>query len=364
MSDIEVKHDDLILGTRRGIWILDDLSALRAFTPEIKTEAVHLFTPRAAHRFRLDIRQDRDREGQGEKASGSPMGMNITYWLKSERKDVLGKPVRPLKLEILDAKGQLVRTLSSDVKPKRYSHDDPDQPEEEAKAELTTDAGINRVQWDLRYEGAKRLQKAKIDSGDPDEGPLVLPGRYTFRLNVDDKTYTAIGEVLPDPRTPLPLAELQQNVAFTLQARTALERLTDDIEEVRAIRAQTLELKSRIAGMPAAKELQELANRVIKRCDVLESRMHNPEAEVVYDVLNGRDGGAKLYSQIAPLFSDMQSSDYAPTQGQLEQMDENLADLQQVEEQLHALRTEDLAGLEAQVKALSLPRVILPDRSQ
>ena len=57
----------------------------------------------------------------------------------------------------------------------------------------------------------------------------------------------------------------------------------------------------------------------------------------------------------------------APTilslQGQLEQMDENLADLQQVEEQLHALRTEDLAGLEAQAKALNLPRVILPVRN-
>ncbi len=47
VSDIEVKHDDLILGTRRGIWILDDISALRAFTPEVKSEAVHLFTPRA-----------------------------------------------------------------------------------------------------------------------------------------------------------------------------------------------------------------------------------------------------------------------------------------------------------------------------
>ena len=45
VSDIEVKHDDLILGTRRGIWILDDITALRAFTPEVKSEAVHLFTP-------------------------------------------------------------------------------------------------------------------------------------------------------------------------------------------------------------------------------------------------------------------------------------------------------------------------------
>jgi len=162
--------------------------------------------------------------------------------------------------------------------------------------------------------------------------------------------------------TSMPLAELQKNVAFTLQARAALERLTDDIDEVRAIRAQTADLRARTAETPAAKDLQEVAARVIKHCNTLESRMHNPEAEVVYDVLNGRDGGAKLYSQIAPLFSDMQSSDYAPTQGQLEQMDENLADLQQVEEQLHALRTEDLAGLEAQAKALNLPRVILPNR--
>ena len=220
------------------------------------------------------------------------------------------------------------------------------------------------MQWDLRYEGAKRLQKAKIDSGDPDAGPLVLPGRYTLKLNVDDKIYTAVGEVRSDPRSPVTAPELEQNVAFTLKARTALERLTDDIEEVRAIRAQTQDLRSRTAPIPGAKSMQEAAERVVKSCDVLESRMHNPEAEVVYDVLTGREGGAKLYSQISPLFSDMQSSDYAPTQGQLEQMEENLADLQQVEAQLHTLRSEDLAGLEAQAKALNLPRVILPDRSE
>jgi hypothetical protein len=81
-------------------------------------------------------------------------------------------------------------------------------------------------------------------------------------------------------------------------------------------------------------------------------------------VLNGRDGGAKLYSQIAPLFSDMQSSDYAPTQGQLEQMEENLADLKQVEAQLQVLRTQELARLEAQAAALGLPRIILPKREE
>jgi hypothetical protein len=90
--------------------------------------------------------------------------------------------------------------------------------------------------------------------------------------------------------------------------------------------------------------------------------MHNPEAEVVYDVLAGREGGAKLYSQLAPLFSGIQDSDYAPTQGRREQLDENLADLARVEAQLDELRHQELARLEEQAKALGLPRIILPQR--
>ena len=321
VSDIEVKHDDLILGTRRGIWILDDISALRAFTPEVKDEAVHLFTPRPAHRFRLDARQDSDREGQSETPSGSPMWMNVSYWLKDKREDEPGKPPHtPLKLEIYDAQGQLVRTLSSVVKPNRYPPDDADEPRPPAKPGLTTDAGINRVQWDLRYEGARRLPNAKLDAGNPDEGPMVIPGPYTLKLTIDDHSYTTTGTVLPDPRSPVTPAQLQQNVAFTLQARAALDRLTADIEDVRAMRAQARDLKERTAGNAAAQTLQGTAASIIRLCDALEARMHNPEAEVVYDVLGGRQGGAKLYSQIAPLFSDMQSSDYEPTQGQLDLM--------------------------------------------
>ena len=85
------------------------------------------------------------------------VGLNITYWLKHEIKENPGESLHPLKLEIYDAQGQLVRTLSSIVKPNRYAPDDADDPQEAAKAELTTDAGINRVQWDLRYESARRL---------------------------------------------------------------------------------------------------------------------------------------------------------------------------------------------------------------
>ena len=359
VADIEVKHDDLILGTRRGIWILDDISALRAFTFDIKKEALHLFAPRPAHRFRLDSRWDRNREGE---AKNAPLGLLVTYWLKDERKDEPGAaPHPPLTLEIFDAQGQLVRTLSSVVKPNRYAPDDADEPEDEAKPELTTDAGINRVQWDLRYEGAKRLQNAKVFPAKPDGGPLVLPGQYTLKLTLEGQTYTTTGTVLADPRSPVTPEQLQQNVAFALQARAGLDRLRDDIEEVRAIRAQAEDLKSRTDNMPAAKALHEAAEAVARRGEQLERRMYNAQAEVGYDVLAGRDdGGVKLYPQISNLYAEVGASDRAPTQGQSQQLAEDLTELKMVEDQLNALRTEELARVEEQAKALGLPRVILP----
>jgi hypothetical protein len=165
--------------------------------------------------------------------------MNIAYWLKDERKEAPGAAPRPLRLEIYDAQGQLVRTLSSIVKPNRYAPDDADDPQEAAKPELTTDAGVNRVQWDLRYESARRLKDTKVFPSKPDDGPLVPPGQYTLKLSLDSKTYTGMASVLPDPRSPVTSEQLQRNVDFSLRARTALDRLADDIDEVRAIGAQT-----------------------------------------------------------------------------------------------------------------------------
>jgi len=70
----------------------------------------------------------------------------------------------------------------------------------------------------------------------------------------------------------------------------ALDRRVDDIEEVRAMNAQTDDIKKRTVANPGAKELQATVAAVLKRCDELDHRMHNPEAEVAYDVLAGRQG--------------------------------------------------------------------------
>jgi len=81
---------------------------------------------------------------------------------------------------------------------------------------------------------------------------------------------------------------------------------------------------------------------------------------VVYDVLGGRDGGAELYSQLAPLYSWAQDTEHAPTQGMRERRDELLAELTAHERDVAALRATELARFTQAVEAVGLPRVIVP----
>ncbi len=363
VADIEIRHDDLILGTRRGIWILDDITALRAFDAGVKAEPVHLFAPRKANRNRLEYRWDDLIETDSHNA---PYGMTITYWLKEQAAETpAGHKPSPddpneFKLEIFDSQGALVRTLSSVAKPDRYSKDDPDEPSKPNEPALTKEKGLNRVQWDLRREGARMLEQAKIDAGNPEKGPLVLPGKYTLRLTAAGRTLSTEAEVGADPRSTATLDDMRANYEFALRTGAALDRLEQDIETVRAVRAQAADIAKRTAKNTAARDLNASAEALVKRCDEIERQMHNPEAKVVYDVLAGREGGAKLYSQISNLYSDIQGSDFAPTQGQTGQLDENLEALAAIDAELRSIQGSELARLESQATAIGLPHVILP----
>jgi hypothetical protein len=169
-----------------------------------------------------------------------------------------------------------------------------------------------------------------------------------------------MAEVKADPHSPVPAVELDQNVAFALRARDALDQLVGDIETIRAIRDQARTVKRLSADDAAHKEIRATADAVVKRCDELDLKLQNPKAEVVYDVLAGRQGGAKLYSQIAPLYSDIQTSDYAPTQGQSTELEADLAEKAALESELAAFRKGEVARLEDQMRAANMPRVLTP----
>ena len=350
VTDLEVKHGDLVVATRgRSIWALEDVAALRA--QKTKPTATAILSAEDGYRFRSDRRWDYPAPG---KIENPPYGALISYWLAEEPK---GK----LELLVTDESGKLVRTLSSEAKPPKYPKDDPDEPSGEPEPELTKDSGFNRASWDLSMEGSKRLP-AKTEGSSPETGPLALPGRYTLTLRGAGADVQGAVVIHPDPRAPVTPEEIRQNVDFSLALLDAFNRVVDNIAEIAAIRTQVGDLKGRLGDDPTVADLRATAERVLSACDAIEGELHSPKAQVSYDVLAGREGGAKLYSQLSFLYDSNDSSDYPPAQGLRERYGVLAAELGRREAELAALQGGDLALLEKQVAAAGLPRVILPHR--
>ena len=99
--------------------------------------------------------------------------------------DAAGQEKRAVKITITDSSGQLIRTMYG-----------------------PTQVGYNRVAWNLRYDGPKRLNFLPPPEGqeeqefffDPSSGPNALPGTYKVAVTVNGKTETRTAEVQTDPR--------------------------------------------------------------------------------------------------------------------------------------------------------------------
>jgi hypothetical protein len=126
-------------------WVLDDLSPVRQFDPEVGNQAVHLYTPAMAYR----IHNPEDAPHHAELVgTNPPSGAVIDFYVKTAPKGVST-------IEILDAQGKTIRKYSSD---KAETPDEPLDPDDKKpEKELKVEAGLNRFVWDLHYENANRV---------------------------------------------------------------------------------------------------------------------------------------------------------------------------------------------------------------
>jgi photosystem II stability/assembly factor-like uncharacterized protein len=348
VADLVVRGASLVAGTSgRSIWILDDLSPVRAWSAEVERAPVHLFAPVPARRWRLG-------QGWGGEAlaENPPYGSVLHYRLAAA---VEGEVV----LEITDPEGRLVRRLSSVARQPEFAEDDPDEPTKKPEPALSSKAGLHRVAWDLAWQGADRLEKAKVDLGGYEEGPLAAPGRYRATLRAGGGTATAELEVLPDPRSRVPAAELVEQQEAALVALQDVRAVLDDIRAVRAVVAQAEALRARLGAESGRQPLAAALDRAANRGRALERELHNPDAEVVYDIL-ARPGGAKLLSKLVFLYESIRWGDGAPTQGAREVGAELRTERERLHGELAALLASDVAEVDRLAAELALPRILVP----
>ena len=118
---VHPREHDLIAGTHgRSIWIIDDITALEQLSDETMKGDNYLFDVRPGTAWINDIQKALQVGGaKYYHAQNPPPGTSVTYWLKTAASNV--------RISIADVTGREVRAIDG---PK--------------------DAGINRVQWDLR----------------------------------------------------------------------------------------------------------------------------------------------------------------------------------------------------------------------
>jgi len=164
---VHPRDNDLIVGTHgRSIWIVDDLTPLQALTAEVRAKDAHLFPPRPATQWLQDPQRGYNLGGAKNFQGDSPEpGTAISYYLKAAASG-------DVTITISDVTGEVVRTIDG-----------------------TKEAGLNRVQWDLRGnppqipEGMAQNMPRQFRRA-ARQGPPVEPSTYLVKLAVDGKALT------------------------------------------------------------------------------------------------------------------------------------------------------------------------------
>ncbi|WP_373397537.1 hypothetical protein V8V91_23775 [Algoriphagus halophilus] len=331
--EIQERFDDLVVGTYgRGYYILDDLAAVRNLD---NMQEVAFYEVRDAYRF--NERENIKTDGASFNSGRNPnYGASLNYHLPEAF-------VGDAKIEIKNTNGELVRSLPA-----------------------RTNAGANRVQWDLRYEptytpklrvappgrpwvqlngeGWRPLVQWDLDLMAGQYGPRVVPGEYTANLILSDSTGTEVANtsttfmVLKDPYAEGSMEDLQAQVAFSLQLRDAMNLAVSNINAVEQLRKE-LDI---ILAEESDRKTQQEALRLKTAAEEVASKL--------YDIhLTGAREDAfrspiKLYGRLSALASDINASgiDYRPTNQQGEVYQVLDARLQVAIEQFSELINHDI----------------------
>jgi hypothetical protein len=277
---IQKRESDLILATHgRGIYILDDLTPIRALTPELLAKDLVMLPSRASVLALPagEQRFDGDSEFRGPTL---PEAAAIVYYQK--KRHIFGD----LKLDIYDAKGQLLTSLQGDKR-----------------------RGLNRVQWPERAKPPKMPPAAGLVENEyVFYGPQVQEGTYAVKLTKGKETYSSEVKLVPDPRTKSTAADRQLQHKVVSQLYDMLAQLTYIVDATSELRDQA---KQRTSAAADDKLKEKLNGLVQKLEDFRSSLVAVKEGGMI-------TGEKRLRENLGELYGAVNGYSGRPTQSQIE----------------------------------------------
>jgi photosystem II stability/assembly factor-like uncharacterized protein len=381
VRDLQVKDDsschcsDLVAATHgRGFWILDDVTPLRQARAARSATTAYLFKPEPALRVRFATNDPTPWPPELLAGENPPAGAIIDYYLATAATGTVT-------LDILDTHGAIVRSYSSDD-PVRH----PDPARDSAAYNrlcqhtpdaadcalplywpapplvVSTDAGMHRVSWDLRYApigadggrpggGGSDVGAVPHRTGAAVDAPWAPPGVYTIRLTVGGKSYSQPLTLRLDPRVKTAAAGL-------VQLATLTRRMYDGASAAHWAYATARALVARLDSLQGS-EIDAFKTQV--------------EAVAPAPVRGPAAGGAPGRTEPAgpPTLESvstamlaaamaMQGADVAPTAREIAACDRAQAESGVVLRRWAALQTTGLAALNAKRRAAGQSPVVVP----
>ena len=296
ITDLAVKNDDLIVATQgRSFWVLDDLTVLHQWKPDLLEQPLHLLSPRAVYRLGGGGGELSGRAARLYGQNPTP-GAIIRFHLKNEL-----QPETKVSLEIRDEQGRLIRRFA--------------RPEEPGSEGLSLQKGMNRFVWNLRHPDAEGFPGMILWGSLT--GPRVRPGIYQIRLTVGDHAATASLTVLADPRSSATPADYEAQERFLLAIRDKLTETHRAIKALRDVREQLSQLTRRLKKDT---EIRDAVQKIEQEMTQIEETLYQTKARAGQDLLNYP---VRLNNKLASLADDTGEGDFRPTD-QAEQLRRDL----------------------------------------
>jgi hypothetical protein len=283
---VHPRTSDLVLATHgRGIWVIDDISPLRALTPEkLSEDAGFLPIPAAVQWMEVGGGWP---EGDGAFSGPSrPTDAFINYYQRARH--IYGD----LKIEILDSAGKLVDTIAA-----------------------SKHRGVSRAEWSMHLK-APTVPPAASAAFQAAIGPRVMPGNYTVKLTRGDKVYTSQLNVVMDPRATYTVEDKRAQFELVNKLAAQLNHMSWAVDAIIAVRDAAIQQKKT--------DLAEAADKI--------------RAKIVATKEGGAiTGEERLREFLTGLYGDVNGYDGRPTAQQSARADSLSRELEDVITEFRAL---------------------------
>ena len=254
ITDLKVHQGNLIVATSgRSFWILDDLKALSQYDPNNKT--LKLYAPEIALNgywgSQLNGNSDSFKGMLPYEGVNPANGMVIYYELG------ILKDSSQLVLDILDDKGRLVRSFSSEADKNYKKHNGGGPPPAPV---LSIKEGLNRFVWDLNYPIMPGIPDVYMEANF--RGHKTAPGNYVLRLKYNGETVETKGTIKETPGIDTKPGQYEEYDMIMSEMEQLLTEMHNKVNALYKVEQQLKEVLTSITEEALRKEGEELMQQL------------------------------------------------------------------------------------------------------